>query len=134
MYGLGPVLQADGSGAVFLLIILLFILGIFAAVGYATYWVYNDAKKRPENEAGLWVALMLGTFFFVGIFGPPLVLLAWVLIRGDEENEQETTTAAAGQTTDTVTTPDGTTQQADDSDDEKDPWAWDEEDDDSDNR
>ncbi|WP_049888058.1 hypothetical protein [Natrinema sp. J7-2] len=61
------------------------ILGVILTVliaGSAGYWVYKDASKRENNELqwGIGVAATLFFLFPIGI----LVLIAYVIVRGDE--------------------------------------------------
>ncbi|WP_222915466.1 hypothetical protein [Natrinema sp. SYSU A 869] len=70
-----------------------FIIGLVIAAG-AGYWVYKDASKRENNELlwGLGVAASLFLLFPIGI----IILIAYIIIRGDETAAEPMQEGTAG--------------------------------------
>lgn len=64
-----------------------FVVLLLVAIGVG-YWVYRDASKRDNNEL-LWAVGTAGLLFLFPLFGI-IVLVAYVILRGDETRAEPT--------------------------------------------
>ena len=73
-------LQMPGGPELFIIGLILVIgLVLFVAGLVATYWVYNDAKQRGNDNAVLWgVLTLLG--FFIGLVPGVLVVVIYLAV------------------------------------------------------
>ncbi|MBV0922826.1 hypothetical protein KTS45_01305 [Halomicroarcula limicola] len=75
-----PLLQMPGAPEL-IIILLIFVVGLVILVG-ATYWVYNDAQSRGNDNAALW-AVLTALGFFIGLV-PGLLVIVIYLVVGRE--------------------------------------------------
>ncbi|UIP00938.1 hypothetical protein Hbl1158_06155 [Halobaculum sp. CBA1158] len=76
-------LFAGLPGGVELLIVFFILLVIFSLllpVGMA-YWVYQDARGRPDTDETLWALATVLAGLFVSVFGAGAVVLLYHLIE-----------------------------------------------------
>jgi uncharacterized BrkB/YihY/UPF0761 family membrane protein len=76
-----PLLQIPGGAEIVVLLLMLvfFVVGLAILIG-ATYWVYNDAQKRGNDNAALW-AVLTALGFFIGLIPGLVVVVVYVVVR-----------------------------------------------------
>ncbi|WP_135302988.1 hypothetical protein [Haloarcula amylovorans] len=76
-----PLLQLPGAPELIIILLILLlgaVFGLIVPIG-VTYWVYQDAKGRGNEDTTLWTVLTaLG--FFVGYFMGPIVAIAYLVV------------------------------------------------------
>ncbi|MBX0294296.1 hypothetical protein [Haloarcula nitratireducens] len=72
-----PLLQMPGAPEL-LIILFIFVIGLVILVG-ATYWVYNDAQSRGNDNAALW-AVLTALGFFIGLVPGFLVIVIYLVV------------------------------------------------------
>jgi hypothetical protein len=76
-----PLLQMPGGAEIIVLLLFLVIsiVGLAILIG-ATYWVYQDAQGRGNDNAALW-AVLTALGFFIGLIPGVGVVVVYLLVR-----------------------------------------------------